>query len=338
MGIIEPGGVNLLKLARVVLASLLLAASTEGAHAEVAKITIGIQNGMAYLPLQVMAAQHLVEKHARRLGVSLSADIRNLGATGFVRDALIAEQIQFGVAGPPTLITLFDKTRGRFRAVSAVAGIPTFLNTTNPKIRTVCDFAGNDRIAVPTVKVSAQAVLLQMASKQKCGQPFRNDRYAISMPHPDAYNALMTGLISTHIASPPYSEMERERGKGKVRTILSSYDVLKARPTLVYLIASQSFRKTNPRVYRAVREALEEGEAFVRAHPEQAAEIYVKAEKSKESLASLVRQITSRDSAYTTTPVGLGRFADFLYEIGTVKKRYTWRDLSMPELAGRKGS
>jgi len=328
----------MLKLARTGLLALALAALSSSAQAEVSTITIGIQNGVAYLPFQVMAAQRLVEKHGKKLGVNITANIRNLSTTGFVRDALIADQIQFGVAGPPTLLTLHDKTGGAFKAASAVVSIPTYLNTTNPKIKGVCDFSAGDKIVLPTVKVSAQAVILQIASKQKCGDAFRNDRYTLSMPHPDAYNALMSGLVSTHMASPPFSTKEIEKGKGKVRTVLRSYDVLKAKATLVYLITSDSFRAANPKVYRAVRDALEEAEAFIRAHPKEAAAVYIKAEKSTESVDSLVRQITSADTAFDTTPQGLGTFASFLFDIRTVKKKYTWQDLSMPELRGRKGS
>jgi NitT/TauT family transport system substrate-binding protein len=306
--------------------------------AETARITIGIQNGVAYLPLHVMAAQHLVEKHAKKLGVDVTATIRNLGSTGFVRDALIADQIQFGVAGSPTLVTLYEKTRGDFRAASAVVSIPVTVNTNNPKIKSVCDFADGDKIAVPAVKSSAQAVILQMASKQRCGDPFRNDRFTITMAHPDAYNALMSGLITTHVASPPFSYDEVEKSRGKVRTILSGYDVLKSKATLVFLITSDRFRLANPKVYRAVREALEEGEAYVRAHPKEAAQIYIKAEKSRSSEADVIRQITSPDVVYSTTPQGLGMIASFMASIGTAKKTYGWQELSMPELRSRKGS
>lgn len=323
------------KIALSVLVCLALGAP---AAAEPAHIAIGIQNGIAYLPLQVMAAQHLVEKHAKALGLDLSADVINLGQTGLVRDALIAGQIQFGVAGPPTLITLYEKTRGAFGAADAVSSLPVTLNTTNPKIKTVCDFADGDKIALPTIKSSAQAVVLQMASKARCGDPFRNDRFTVSMGHPDGYNALMSGLISAHMTSPPFANAELTNGKGRVRRVLNSYDVLKSKASLVLLITSSAFRAGNPEAYRAVREALEDGEAFVRAHPNEAAAIYKKAEKSRDSEADIVKQITAPDLVFDTTPQGLGRFAAFMNEIGTVKAKYTWQQLSLPELAGRKGS
>jgi len=321
---------------RAALAALLCLGVSTPAAAEMGHLTIGIQSGIAYVPLQVMAAQHLVEKHAKALGVDLTVDVKNLGQAGLVRDALIAGQIQFGVAGPPTLVTLYDKTNGEYAAADAVSALPILVNTTNPKIKGVCDFADGDKIALPTIKSSAQAVVLQMASKARCGDPFRNDRFTVSMAHPDAYNALMSGLVSTHMATAPFANDEITNGKGKVRTVMSSYEVLKTKATLVLLITSNTFRAGNPKAYRAVREALEEAEAFIRAHPADAAAIYIKAEKSRASQADIVKQLAS--ATYDTTPQGLGMLAAFMHSIGTAKTSFNWQQLSMPELRSRKGS
>lgn len=322
----------------IALAALVCIGLGTPAAAETDHVGIGIQNGIAYLPLQVMASQHLVEKHAKALGLNLTVTVQNLGQTGLVRDALIAGQIQFGVAGPPTLITLYEKTRGAFGAASAVSSLPVTLNTTNPKIKSICDFTDGDKIALPTVKSSAQAVVLQMASKALCGDAFRNDRFTVSMGHPDGYNALMSGLITAHLTAPPFADDELRNGKGRVRRVLSSYDVLKSKASLVLLITSNAFRTGNPKAYRAVREALEEAEAFVRTHPKEAAAIYKTAEKSRLAEADIIRQITAPDIVFDTTPQGLGRFAAFMNEIGTVKSKYSWQQLVLPELRGRKGS
>jgi hypothetical protein len=44
---------------------------------------------------------------------------------------------------------------------------PLILNSRNPKVHSIKDFTDVDRIAMPAVKVSAQAVLLEMARGQK---------------------------------------------------------------------------------------------------------------------------------------------------------------------------
>ena len=121
--------------------------------------------------------------------------------------------------------------------------VPQWVNTTNPKVKTVCDFAEGDKIALPTVKSSVQAVTLQMMTKAACSDAFRDDRFTVSMPHPDGYNALMSGTVSAHMTTPPFATDEVANGRGKVRTVASSYDVLGGRGTLVFLIASERWRK-----------------------------------------------------------------------------------------------
>ncbi len=150
------------------------------------------------------------------------------------------------------------------------------------------------------------------------------------------YGPPMSGLISTHMATAPFANDEIINGKGKVRTVLNSYDVLKTKASLVLLITSNTFRTGNPKAYRAVREALEEANAFIKAHPADAAAIYIKAEKSRTAPADIAKQLAN--ATYDTTPQGLGMLAAFMHEIGTVNTSFTWKQLSMPELRGRPGS
>jgi NitT/TauT family transport system substrate-binding protein len=308
-----------------------------GDPSEVGTVAVGYQNGLAYAPFHVMKAQGLVEKEAERQGVKLSVDYRNLGQAAFIRDALIAGQIQFGVAGPPTLVTMHEKTGGDIKAVAAVVSVPILLNTTAAHVKTVCDFREGDKIALPTVKSSVQAVTLQKATEKACGDPFKADRYTVSMPHPDGYNALMTGMVNTHMTTPPFSLDEISKGKGKVRTISSSYDVWGGPATLVYLIASDKFREANPKAYNVMVKAFEQAEAFVREHPREAAQIYIKAEKSKQTVDEVAAQLSRKDVIYDEAPHALGAYAAFMSKIGTVKQAYDWKALSMPDLQDRPG-
>src|ERR1041385_3481162 len=71
---------------------------------EVSSITLISQHGLPYLPLMMMEAQQLVEKHAAKLGVpNLKTDYRTLGGTQSLIDALIGGSMHFGIAGGPGL-------------------------------------------------------------------------------------------------------------------------------------------------------------------------------------------------------------------------------------------
>src|SRR4051812_50083286 len=77
---------------------------------EVSSITLIAQHGLPYLPLMVMEAQQLVEKHAAKLGLpSLKTDYRTLGGTQSLIDALIGGAVHFGPPGGPGRAALWGK-------------------------------------------------------------------------------------------------------------------------------------------------------------------------------------------------------------------------------------
>ena len=82
--------------------------------------------------------------------------------------------------------------------------------------------------ALPAVKISVQALTLQMAAEKQLGADKFGilDRQTVSMPHPEAMQALLSGRteITSHFASMPFLWIEEK--DPKVRTILSSYDVV----------------------------------------------------------------------------------------------------------------
>ena len=145
---------------------------------EVSSIVIVSQHGLPYLPLMVMDTLQLVQKHAAKLGIaSLKPEYKSLGGTQSLIDALLSRQMDFGVTGVPSLATLWDKTSGtpnEVRALSAVQSMPFMLVTNRPEIKTIKDFTDRDKIAMPAIKVSSQAICLQMAAAKEWG----DDQYA----------------------------------------------------------------------------------------------------------------------------------------------------------------
>ncbi|MFX6330761.1 hypothetical protein ABTF76_21135, partial [Acinetobacter baumannii] len=84
--------------------------------------------------------------------------------------------------------------------------------TRNPNIRTLRDVGPADRIAVPTVRVSTQAILLQMAAAQLYGadQWARLDANTVQLGHPDAVAALSNPQheVASHFSAPPFQANE----------------------------------------------------------------------------------------------------------------------------------
>src|SRR5256885_11308602 len=183
---------------------------------EVSTITLISQQGLPYLPLMLMEDAKLVEKHAARLGVpALKAEYTRLGGTQSLIDALLAGQMNFGIVGVPGLATLWDKTAGtanEVRALSAAQAMPFMLVTNRADVKTIRDFSERDRIAVPAIKNSNQAICLQMAAAKEWGQEnyARLDPLTITLPHPAAAIAILakSSEVTGHYGVAPFQNYE----------------------------------------------------------------------------------------------------------------------------------
>ena len=131
-------------------------------------------------------------------------------------DALLAGAVDFVGAGVTPLVTLWAKTQGSMdvKGIGAMESAPIFLNTRNPAIRSLKDFTDNDKIALPGVKVSLQAVVLQIAAAKEFGiKSFdRLDRLTVSLSPPDGMAALAGGRseINSTFTIVPYQFLEPE--------------------------------------------------------------------------------------------------------------------------------
>src|SRR5204863_854102 len=165
-----------------------------------------------------------------------------------------------GGVGP--LVTLWSRTKGNLdvKAVAAINSMPLFLNTRNPAVKTIKDFTDKDRIALPAVKVSIQAVTLQMAAEKAFGEGQQNklDALTVTLSHPDAQTALLSGQseITAHFGSPPFQYQQLKRPG--IHTVLNSSEVLGGPTTFNVVWTTAKFRSENPKLYAAFLKALEE--------------------------------------------------------------------------------
>jgi NitT/TauT family transport system substrate-binding protein len=331
-----------LPVVSMLLALALMVAAAIPARAEVKEVRLAKQYGLGYLPLIIMEEQKLVEKHAKAAGLGdIKVTWATLGGGGAVNDALLSGSVDYISSGVAPLIVLWDKSKGTVKGVSALISTPNYLNTNNPSVKTVRDFTDKDRIALPTVKVSIQAIILQMAVAKEFGQEnfSKLDKLTVSMKHPDAMAALLSNRseVTGHLTSPPF--MFQELDDKRVHTVLNSYDVLGGPHTFNVFTTTKTFHDNNPKTYAAVFAALEEAVTYINKNKKAAAQIYQKASKTKESLDDLIKEISQPSLAYTTTPLNITRFSDFMYKTGTIKtKPNSWKDLFFSNVHGKQGS
>ena len=163
------------------------------ARAEVSELTISKQPGLLFAPMILMEHHKLVEKHAKDAGVpGLKAGWVTLMSGGANNDALLSGSLHIVTSGVTNMLLLWGKTNGDVKAIIGVSGLPFKLITRNPNIKTIKDYTANDRIAVPTVRQSIQAITLGIALQKVYGDDKANEKLVpnqVQMGHPDALTA-----------------------------------------------------------------------------------------------------------------------------------------------------
>jgi NitT/TauT family transport system substrate-binding protein len=309
------------------------------------EIRIARQFSMGYLQFNVMEHEKLLEKHAAALGLK---DVKIVWATfngpDAMNNALISDSVDIVAGGVPGLLTLWNRTRGsanEVKGISALSSQPFFLNTRSDNIKSIADLKDSDRIAVPAVKVSVQAVTLQMAAAKQFGEKnfTKLDPLTVSMSPPDSTIALLSGSgeINNVFGVPPFQQQQLE--KPGVRTILNSYDVMDGPHTFTVAWTSARFREKNPVLYKALVAALKEATDVVDKDRKKAAGYWIEDVKSKMPIEKVTAVISGPQVKWTMAPQNAMKFAAFMASVGTLKEApKSWKDLFFPEVHDLPGS
>jgi NitT/TauT family transport system substrate-binding protein len=327
------------KLAALLIAFFMTANMTKAALAEVSEVTIARQYGIIYLPLMLMEHDKLFEKYAKKEGLEgASAKFIQLGGTAIMNDALLSGTLDFASVGAPALAKLWDKTKGtqyEVKGVAAISSMPMLLNTRDPTVHSIRDFTEKNKIAMNAVKVSIYAIVLQMAAAKEFGDKNYDklDAFTVSLPHPEATRALLSGVggIDSHFTAPPYSS--QELAQPGIHTVLSSGEVVGRHGSIVLLVSTSRFREQNPKAYKAMFAAYSEAIDLLNRDKENAAKIYLQMTKSKESMEAVLNMLNDKETEFTVTPNGTMNYVDFMYKIGLIKNLpVSWKDLFFPEV------
>ena len=334
-----------MKAARALAAVIALAAiGSITTMANAAEIRLAQQFSMGYLQFNVMKRDGLIEKYAAQRGLKdFKVSWQRFNGPGAMNEALLSNSTDIVSGGVPGLITLWDKTQGtsfEVKGICALSSQPFLLNTANPDIKSIKDFSERDRIAMPAIKVSVQAVLLQMAAAAAFGEEnyARLDPLTVSMSPPDATIAMLSGAggISSAFSVPPFQF--QQLAQKNIHTVLSSFDVLGPH-TFTVAWTSARFRKDNPELYAAFLDAVKEATATIAADPKGTAQSWIDDTGSKLPLEMVTKVVTGPNVEWTMTPAATMKFAKFMHKVGTTKHEpVTWKDMFFPEIGGLNGS
>jgi len=308
------------------LATFLLATSASMAHAEVSELRVPLgAGGFGFLPLHVMKANSLIEKHAEQAGVKVKVNWSNIGGPAGMIDALLSGSADFISAGPPSFLILWDKTKGgaNVKGVASMSSMPMRLNTRAEHLQTIDNLKAGDKIAVTSVKSSIPSIVMQMYAVKKYGkaEAFRFDPYTVTMNHSDAAAALLSGkTISGHFASAPLDQ--RELKEPGVRTIMNSDDVMGGSTTFTMISTTQKFQDQNPKVYAAFVKALKEAQTLIIQDKEAAVKVLLDSMGGGAgSVGDMLAILNDPTTKYTLQPENVMKYALFMHEIGSLKNR-----------------
>lgn len=294
------------------------------------------QKGLLFLPIDLMLTGGLLQKEADRLGAGrIDGTTLQVNGPGAIADALLSGAADIGTTALPGLISLWEKTRGtpsEIRALGTMSNGPMTLYTINPKVQSIADFTDEDRIAVPTVKTSFNAIMLQMACEQQWGEAEaeRLDRLTLQMGHPDALAAIAAGYgkspITAHISTDPFTS--RALKFPGARALLDSHQVFGGFLTQITLIVTRRFKESNPAAFKAVGAALEASIKAANADKAAAVALWKDVQKAGEPVEELVAQVSDPRFAYTSAPQRVQHLAAFLRRRGRLKAQIeSWKDL-----------
>lgn len=320
--------------------------SASAAAAEVSNVTLAKQFGIGSLTFMVMQHQKLYEKALAAEHIDHPVTVQWVRFTGgsVMNDAILSGDLNFALAGVGPLATMWAKTRGSLdvMGVCAANSMPMMLNTRNPDVKAVSDFTDKDRIALPGVKVSIQAILLEMAAAKSFGESnyAKLDPLTVTLSHADGMLQLLSpsGQIDSHFTSPPYTYLELDRPG--IHTVLDSYQILGGPGTLNVVYTTSRFRAENPKVYAAFLTAFKEATDFINSRKDEAATIYLEVSNDKSlSKEHLLKILSNPDIRFTMAPERTMQVVEFMHKTGRIKIAPNgWKEMFFPEVRELPGS
>jgi len=324
-------------------AAIAFAFSATTAGAEPRVVRIAQQFGISYLPLTIIQEKHLLESEGKKLGLDLTTEWTHFSNGPSMNDALLSGNLDIASGGVGPLVTAWARTKGKqdIKGICALDSMPLYLNTIDPNVKTIKDFTERDRIALPAVRVSLQAVVLQMAALQMFGkgQEHKLDHLTVSLSHPDGLAQMMSfkSEITAHFTSAPF--MYQELKDKRVHRVLNSYDVFGGPHTFIVVWATAKLYKGDPKIVQAFLSAVRIAMKDIHDDPAGSAALWVKANHSKLPVAEAENIVKLPENVFTLTPQRVTVVANYMADAQMVPARpSTWKDMFIDAIHDLPGS
>ncbi|MES1247187.1 MAG: ABC transporter substrate-binding protein [Actinomycetota bacterium] len=292
------------------------------------KVTIAYQPGIGYAPLIVLKQQKALEKQFP----NTSFNWQVLGSGAAITNGMISGDIQIGAGGVGPLIVGWAQGVDA-KIVAPLSWGDLWLMAKDPAIKTIADLKGK-KIAMPG-PTSIQAVVLRRMAQLRLGDAHALDSDIVSMDHPIAMQALLSGQIDAHLTAAPYQLQEKVHG---AHIVARSYQYFGGH-SFVDAWMSQKLYDQYPEFAKAFYNDVAGAIALINKNPLQVSKLLSQDSDGNPTWRQYKQWLAASGLKFTTQPDGLMRFASFMNRIGMVSKvPSSWKDLVLPPVYGTKGS
>jgi NitT/TauT family transport system substrate-binding protein len=132
--------------------------------------------------------------------------------------------------------------------------------------------------------------------------------------------------VKSHFATLPTSWAELQTGK--VKTVLTSYDVLGGRHSTLAMYNTEKWKNDNPKLYTCAWQSYRTAMKWINDDKKRGAELFHRFTKSKLKLEDVVGMLTTEGEIhYSLLPEKTMEFAKFLHSIKGIKNMpASWKD------------
>src|SRR5262245_12784415 len=194
--------------------------ASAAASADVGQLRTARGFAVHYLLLYIMEEKGLLQKRAPAAGLgSVNVEFLLIDGGNHINDAILCRSVDVASTGTGGFLTLWAKAKSNpILEVIGLGGSASggmTMTTRNPAIRSLRHVTEKHRIAVPGIKTSLGAIILQMAVAKEFGdvEYARPDDRTVSLPNPEPVASMRSGgsEITAHVAWAPFAYLEQSQ-------------------------------------------------------------------------------------------------------------------------------
>lgn len=282
--------------------------------------------GAPYAAKIVMRELGIVEQKFPNMDV----EWYDIFTTADMRDAMLAGELEFGICSTPAFLQSWE--RGvEWKALATTGGLDYRLMVAEDGPDSVSELVGTDIMLSPGPG-TAQYDLTRLLLAAEGEDPSALDSNWVSLPHPDAYQAVTTGQLGGHFATAEFVLRLQDDG---FKAIGQAGDVLEG-IVGTCVTTLDSTVEERPEVAKAYADLIHESTEWINNNPEAYAQVMSDNSGGEVEPELFLQLVEEGLVEYRTTDAGFGEMADALTVLGEMNRSYQGPEdfHAFPESAG----